>query len=93
MPMSRRPTEPKDEMTAKRRAVEKGKPAIDEPHADVNQLEKRIERLEEQLEESVRGNKGLALVRDDRRIDGSETQEALKRAVKRSNIKRDSRKA
>jgi hypothetical protein len=91
--MSRRPTEPKDEMVAKRRAAEKGRSAIDEPHADVNQLEKRIERLEERLEESVRGNEGLALVRDERRIDGSETQEALKRAVRRSNIKRGSRKA
>lgn len=87
-----RPTEPKSEMAAKRRAVEKGKPAIDEPHADVDQLEKRIERLEERLEESVRGNEGLAFVRDEG-IDRGETQDALKRAVSRSNIKRGSRKA
>lgn len=91
--MARRPTEPKNEMATRRRAVEKGKPAIDEPQADVNQLEKRIERLEEKLEESVRGNEGLALVSDDRGIEGSETGDALKRAVTRSNIKRGSRKA
>ena len=88
-----RTTEPKDEMAAKRRATERGKPVVDVPGADENQLEKRIERLERKLEESVRGNDGLALVRDDRGLDSSETEDALERAVSRSNVKRGSRKA
>ena len=88
-----RTTEPKDEMAAKRRATERGKPVVDVLGADENQLEKRIERLERKLEESVRGNDGLALVRDDRGLDFSETEDALERAVSRSNVKRGSRKA
>ncbi len=82
-----------DDMAAKRQAAESGKPTIDRPAADENQLEKRIERLEKKLEESVRGNEGLAVARTDRGIDGSETEDALKRAVTRSKIKRGSRKA
>jgi hypothetical protein len=93
MPMSRRPTEPKDEMAAARRAAEKGQPVVDGELADENQLEKRIERLEDRLEESVRGNDGLAIARTDRGLDNSETEDALQRAVSRSNIKRGSRKA
>lgn len=82
-----------DSMDAKRQAIEKGKPAVDKSPADEKTLEKRIERLEERLEESVRGNDGLAISRTDRGLDDSETEEALKRAVSRSNSKRGSRKA
>lgn len=86
-----RTTKPIDEMTAKRRAAEAGKPAVDRPASDA--LEKRIERLERRLEDSVRGNDGLGISRTDRGLDDSETEDALKRAVVRSNIKRGSRKA
>jgi hypothetical protein len=82
-----------DEMPAKRRAAVAGKPALDQPASDKNALEKRVERLERRLEESVRGNDGLGVSRADRGLDGSETDDALKRAVVRSNIKRGSRKA
>jgi hypothetical protein len=87
-----RTTKPTD-VTAKRRAAEAGKPAIDQPASDENALEKRVERLERRLEESVRGNDGLGISRTDRGLDDSETEDALKRAVVRSNIKRGSRKA
>ncbi|WP_353643361.1 hypothetical protein [Mesorhizobium sp. WSM2239] len=89
--MARR-TRPND-MPAKRRAAEAGKPAVDQPASDENALEKRIERLERRLEKSVRGNDGLGISRTDRGLDDSETEDALKRAVVRSNIKRGSRKA
>ena len=88
-----RTTKPIDERTAKRRAAEAGKPAVDQAASDENALEKRIERLERRLEESVRGNDGLGVSRTDRGLDGSKTEDALKRAVVRSNIKRGSRKA
>jgi hypothetical protein len=91
MPMTRT-TEPKDDMAAKRRAAERGEPAIDDPQADENQLEKRIERLEERIEESVRGNNGLALAGAGRGLDDSESEDALQRAVSRSNVKRGSRR-
>jgi hypothetical protein len=53
-------------------------------------LEQRIERLEQRLEESILGDDGLAAVEGvDRRVSG----DPLKRAVRRSNIKRGSRKA
>ncbi len=87
-----RTTKPND-MADKRRAAEAGKPTADQPASDENALEKRIERLEQRLEESVRGNDGLGISRTDRGLDGSETEDALKRAVDRSNIKRGSRKA
>lgn len=87
-----RTTKPSD-MAAKRRAAEVGKPAVDQPANDQSALEKRVERLERRLEESVRGNDGLGISRTDRGLDGSETEDALKRAVVRSNIKRGSRKA
>jgi len=92
MPMARAPR-PNDDMPAKRRAAAAGKATVDQPESDVNALEKRIERLERRLEESVRGNDGLGVSRTDRGFDGSETEDALKRAVVRSNIKRGSRKA
>ena len=88
-----RTTRPTDDMSAKRRAADTGKPAVDQPTSDENALEKRIERLERRLEESVRGNDGLGISRTDRGLDGSETDDALIRAVVRSNITRGSRKA
>ena len=84
-----RTTKPIDDMTARRRAAE----AVDQPASDETALEKRIERLEQRLEESVRGNDGLGISRTGRGLDDSETDDALKRAVQRSNIKRGSRKA
>jgi hypothetical protein len=91
MPMART-TKPND-TAAKSRATEAGKPAVDQLANDQNALEKRVERLERRLEESVRGNDGPGISRADRGLDGSETEDALKRAVVRSNIKRGSRKA
>ena len=88
-----RTTKPIDDMTARRRAAEAGNPVVEQPASDENDLEKRIERLEQRLEESVRGNDGLGISRTGRGLDDSETDDALKRAVQRSNIKRGSRKA
>jgi hypothetical protein len=59
-----------------------------EPEAAEGELEARIERLEKRLDESVRGNDGLALAADNG-VDRSETEDALKRAVSRSHDKRD----
>ena len=87
-----RTTIPIDGMTAKRRAAESGKPVVDQPANDEHALEKRIERLERRLEESVRGNDGQGISRTGRGLGGSETEDALKRAVDRSNIKRGNRK-
>ena len=81
------------DMAARRQALEKGKAAVERQPTDADKLEKRIERLEQKLEESVRGNDGLAVSRTDRGLDGSETEDALQRAVSRSNVKRGSRKA
>jgi hypothetical protein len=92
MPMART-TNPNDRMPAKRRAAGAGNPVVDQPASDENAMEKRIERLERRLEESVRGNEGLGVSRADRGLEGSETEDALKRAVERSNIKRGSRKS
>ncbi|MBA3448344.1 MAG: hypothetical protein H0T56_12190 [Pseudaminobacter sp.] len=75
-------------MAAKRQATEEGKPAVERLQSGENALEKRIERLEQRMEESVRGNDGLAVSRTDRGLDGSETEDALKRAVSRSQSKR-----
>jgi hypothetical protein len=40
------------------------------------------------VEQSVRGNKGLSQARDDRGNDGSETEEALKRSTGQRNQNR-----
>lgn len=56
-----------------------------------SELEDRIERLEERLEESILGDDGLAPI--DQGIDREQSGDMLKRAVRRSNIKRGSRKA
>ncbi len=58
--------------------------------SETHELRERIERLEQRLEESILGDDGLAAVEGiDRRASG----DPLKRAVRRSNVKRGSRKA
>ena len=59
-----------------------------EAEAAEGELEARIERLEKRLDESVRGNDGLAIAADSG-VDRGETGDALKRAVSRSKDKRD----
>jgi len=59
-----------------------------EAEAAEGELEARIERLEKRLDESVRGNDGLAIAADSG-VDRSETEDALQRAVSRSKDKRD----
>ncbi|MEP9386577.1 hypothetical protein [Mesorhizobium sp. KR9-304] len=56
-----------------------------------SELEERIGRLEERLEESILGDDGLAAV--DHGVDRKPSGDDLRRAVRRSNIKRGSRKA
>ncbi len=70
--------------------LDKAKPETGKPEGLQNELEARIERLEKRLDESVRGNDGLAIASTpEDGIDRSETEDALKRAVSRSNEKRD----
>jgi hypothetical protein len=71
-------TRPPNDQTAGR------KPAASE-------LEERIERLEERLEESILGDDGLAAI--DSGVGRETSGDALKRAVRRSNVKCGSRKA
>jgi hypothetical protein len=63
---------------------------------EASELRKRIERLEERIETSILGDDGLA-ERDkatlDKGIDKRASGDPLERAVRRSNIKRGSRKA
>jgi hypothetical protein len=47
-----------------------------------------VARKTKDIEESVRGNKGLSQARDDRGYDGSETDEALKRSAEQRNQNR-----
>jgi hypothetical protein len=63
------------------------------PAADVEakELRKRIERLEERMDESILGDDGLA--QRDPGIDKSASGDALQKAVRRSNVGRGSRKA
>ncbi len=58
---------------------------------EASELRKRIERLEERLDASIAGDDGLAEL--DKGIDKSPSGNPLERAVRRSNIKRGSRKA
>ncbi|HEY6632103.1 MAG TPA: hypothetical protein VIZ90_11680 [Rhizobiaceae bacterium] len=55
------------------------------------EIEERIERLERRLEESLLGDDGLAAVQDG--IDREPSGDALRRAVRRSNVKRGGSKA
>ena len=66
-----------------------------------SELEERIERLEERLEESILGDDGLAALdqgtgRQDTVRQGTDRKpsgDTLKRAVRRRNVERGSRKA
>ena len=61
-----------------------------------SELEERIERLEERLEESILGDDGLAALdqgTDRRGTDRKPSGDTPKRAVGRSNAERGSRKA
>ena len=78
------------DIVARHKDAEASKPAARKSSNHEDQLEQRIERLEQRLEESILGDDGLAAVEGvDRRVSG----DPLKRAVRRSNIKRGSRKA
>ena len=44
-------------------------------------VEERLEAREKEIEDSVRGNKGLSQVQQGRGLDKSETEESLKRAT------------
>lgn len=69
------------------RSVDKrpGKPV------DTSELERRVERLEERIEASILGEDGLAEL--DKGIDKTPSGNPLEKAVRRSNIRRGSRKA
>jgi hypothetical protein len=54
-------------------------------------LADRIERLEQRIDESILGDDGIAAVEDG--VDREPSGDALRRAVRRSNVKRGSRKA
>ena len=57
-----------------------------------DELEERIERLEKRLEETIDGMEGSAVVRTSVAVDGKEKDDPLRRAVDRSNEKRDTEK-
>lgn len=59
------------------------------------ELRQRIERLEERLDASILGDDGLAEIDAglDKGIDKTPSGDPLERAVRRSNVKRGSRKA
>ena len=58
--------------------------------AGTAELAERIERLEQRLDESILGDDGLA--KAVRGVDPKPSGDTLQRAVRRSNIKRGSRK-
>lgn len=58
---------------------------------EAKELRKRIERLEERIEESFLGDDGAAQL--DPGIDKTPSGDALQKAVRRSNVRRGSRKA
>jgi len=58
---------------------------------EAQELRKRIERLEERLDESILGDDGLAEL--DHGIDKTQSADPLRKAVERSNARRGSRKA
>jgi hypothetical protein len=86
-----RTTKPKKEKPDRRQVAGTAKPGIGNPPTYDDQLEKRIERLEQRLEESLIDDDGLAAAGSG--LDRSESGDALERAVSRSNRKRGSRKA
>ena len=66
-----------------------------------SELDERIERLEERLDESILGDDGLAAVDqgtdrqgvDRQGMDRQQSGDTMKRAARRSNVERGSRKA
>jgi hypothetical protein len=88
MPMTRKTQQ---DIVARHRDAAASKPAVERSPADDDQLEKRIERLEQRLDESILGDDGLAAV--EQGVDRDPSGDPLRRAVRRSNVKRGSRKA
>jgi hypothetical protein len=86
-----RTTKPKKEKPARRQVAGAASPGIGNSPAYDDQLEKRIERLEQRLEQSLLDDDGLAAAGTG--LDRSESGDALEKAVSRSNRKRGSRKA
>ena len=86
-----RTTKPEKEKPTRPQVAGTAKPGIGSSPAYDDQLEKRIERLEQRLEESIIDGDGLAAAGSG--LDRSESGDALERAVSRSNRKRGSRKA
>ena len=78
------------DIVARHKDAEASKPAVRRSPPDDGQLEKRIERLEQRIEQSILGDDGLAAVEG---VDRGASGDPLKRAVTRSNVKRGSRKA
>lgn len=78
-------------IVAKHKDAEVSKPVVERTTTGEDQLEKRIERLEQRLEESILGDDGLAAVENS--VDREPSGDPLKRAVRRSNVRRGSRKA
>lgn len=81
----------RQELFARSKHAEASKPVVARSPASEDKSEKRIERLEQRLGDSFLGDDGLAAMEDG--IDRSGSGDPLKRAVRRSNIKRGSRKA
>jgi hypothetical protein len=88
MPMTRKTQQ---DAVAKHKDAEVSKPTVNRAPTDQDQLEKRIERLEQRLDESILGDDGLAAV--EQGVDRNPSGDTLQRAVRRSNVKRGSRKA
>jgi len=83
MPMTRRTQQ---RIVARHKDAEVSKPSVATPATGADQLESRIERLEQRLEESILGDDGLAAVETN--IDREPSGDVLKRAVRRANTKR-----
>ena len=78
-------------IVARHKDAQASKPIVEKSVTGEDQLEKRIERLEQRLEESILGDDGLAAV--EKSVDREPSGDPLKRAVRRSNVRRGSRKA
>jgi hypothetical protein len=88
MPMTRKTQQ---DIVTRHRDAAASKPAVERSPSDDDQLEKRIERLEQRLDESILGDDGLAAV--EQGVDRDPSGDPLRRAGRRSNVKRRSRKA
>ena len=78
-------------MARKMQTPIKAPPESKPTKGDIGDIEERIERLERRIDESILGDDGVAAIDPD--IDRSPSGDALQRAVRRSNLKRGSRKA